>query len=277
MAQFLDAHNLKKELLNLFKEAERFLILVSPYIKLNDEMKRSLIRKANDKQFNIIIIFGKNELDLSKSLSKDDMEFFKKFQNVEIFYNQHLHAKYYAHESASIITSLNLHQYSFANNIEIGVKFEHQILNLGKDSKLDFEMFEYMENMKYDSDLVFDKTTSNESFFFGLIKGVSKQEVHYDLTKEVYGNEKNKPKVQISQKLKQQKNGFCIRTGKVIPFNLEKPFSYDAYQSWSQYSNPDYKEKFCHFSGEKSDGTICFKRPILKKHWKTAMELLQKK
>jgi len=276
MADFLDAHNLKKEILNLFKDAEKFLILVSPYIKLNDDMKRSLIRKANDKQFNIIIIFGKNKLDLSKSLSRDDMEFFKKFQNVEIFYNQHLHAKYYANDRASIITSINLYQSSFEKNIEIGVLFEQQILNLGKDSKLDSEMFEYMNRIKVESELVYEKTTSNESFFFGLLKGETKQKVHYDATLDIYGNEKYNPKGQISQKEKQQKSGYCIRTGKQIPLNIERPFSYEAYQSWSQYSNPDYKEKFCHFSGEKSDGTICFRRPILKKHWKTAMELIVK-
>lgn len=265
MAQFLDRHTLKKELLHLFEDANEFIILVSPFIKLADEMKRSLMRKANDKNFMIAIIFGKNEFDLSKSLSRDDMEFFKKFQNVEIFYNQHLHAKYYANERASIITSLNLHQYSFKNNIEIGVKFEHQMFNLGKDSKLDSEMFDYMNRIKEHSELVFEKTTREESFFFGLFKGDTKQEVHYDATKEVYGTQSYKPKAAF--KVKQPQSGFCIRTGKPIPFNLEKPFSYEAYVSWRQYGNEEYKEKFCHYSGEKSDGTICFKKPVLKKYW----------
>lgn len=124
MAEFLSKENLLDELLNLFKDAEKFLVLVSPYIKLNDEMKRALQRKIHDEKFVIRIVFGKNEENKSRSLSESDMEFFKKFNNVEIYYNQDLHAKYYANEYASIVTSLNLHQYSVKNNIEIGILYD---------------------------------------------------------------------------------------------------------------------------------------------------------
>jgi hypothetical protein len=40
-----------------------------------------------------------------------------------------------------------------------------------------------------------------------------------------------------------------------IPFNPEKPLSYEAYQKWNQFGDPDYSEKFCHFfSGEPANG-----------------------
>ncbi len=48
--------------------------------------------------------------------------------------------------------------------------------------------------------------------------------------------------------------GYCIRSGVPIPFDIEKPLSYESYKKWSEYSNPDYQEKFCHFSGDPSDG-----------------------
>ena len=67
--------------------------------------------------------------------------------------------------------------------------------------------------------------------------------------------------------------GYCIRTGVSIPFNVEKPMSYDAFKSWSKYSDPDYAEKFCHFSGELSNGETSVSRPILKKNWKKAKEI----
>ena len=81
MPQFLHHENIKKELLHLFKEAEEILFLVSPYIQLSEEMKRSLSRKKNDVAFEIVVLFGKNEHNLSKSLSREDMDFFKQFQN----------------------------------------------------------------------------------------------------------------------------------------------------------------------------------------------------
>ena len=69
--------------------------------------------------------------------------------------------------------------------------------------------------------------------------------------------------------------GYCIRTGKKIPFNVEKPMSYDAWSEWSLYNNPDYPEKFCHFSGEPSNGETTYAKPILKKNWKKAKEIFE--
>lgn len=63
---------------------------------------------------------------------------------------------------------------------------------------------------------------------------------------------------------------YCIRTGKKIPFNLEKPYTDKAYASWSKWKNITYEEKFCHFTGESSDGETCFHTPILRKNWNAA-------
>ena len=37
--------------------------------------------------------------------------------------------------------------------------------------------------------------------------------------------------------------GYCIRTGKQIPFDLKRPMCYEAYQSWNQHKKFDFKEK----------------------------------
>lgn len=68
-------------------------------------------------------------------------------------------------------------------------------------------------------------------------------------------------------------NGYCIRTGVSIPFDIEKPMSYEAYKSWNQFGNSDYPEKFCHFSGKKSNGKTSVNKPILKKNWKKAKDV----
>ncbi len=66
--------------------------------------------------------------------------------------------------------------------------------------------------------------------------------------------------------------GYCIRTGKEIPFNIEKPMVYEAFKMWNKYKNPDYEENYCHFSGEPSDGQTSVKQPVLKKNWKKAKQ-----
>jgi hypothetical protein len=76
-----------------------------------------------------------------------------------------------------------------------------------------------------------------------------------------------------SQKKKQQKSGYCIRTGGKIPFNIKTPFNKKSFASWNLYKNPEFAEKFCHFSGEKSNGETSFSRPILRKNWNKAKKM----
>ncbi|MFN8297610.1 MAG: hypothetical protein U0T75_00795 [Chitinophagales bacterium] len=42
---------------------------------------------------------------------------------------------------------------------------------------------------------------------------------------------KEKKEPPIQQKAAEKHNGFCIRTGAAIPFNVEKPLSYKAYKA----------------------------------------------
>jgi hypothetical protein len=66
--------------------------------------------------------------------------------------------------------------------------------------------------------------------------------------------------------------GFCIRTGVQIPFNQKHPMCDKAFQSWEKFSNDEYPEKYCHFSGEQTNGETTFSRPILRKNWNKAKE-----
>jgi hypothetical protein len=64
--------------------------------------------------------------------------------------------------------------------------------------------------------------------------------------------------------------GFCIRTGVSIPFNLDRPLSIEAFKKWNEFADHNYREKYCHFSGELSNGETTMSRPILAKYWKKA-------
>ena len=105
MAQFLYGNGLNAALADLFKNAEEYLVLISPYIKLHERYKDELKSKLSVPNFQIQILFGKNEEDRSKSINDKDIEFFKTFANVEIRYEKRLHAKFYYNEKASILTS----------------------------------------------------------------------------------------------------------------------------------------------------------------------------
>src|SRR5947207_8991421 len=111
MATFLTGNELNTQLGNLFEYANEYLILISPYIKLHDRYASALKAKRENYDLKIIVVFGKNEDDFSKSMKQEDFNFFKDFPNIEIRYEKRLHAKYYANENSAILTSMNLYNF----------------------------------------------------------------------------------------------------------------------------------------------------------------------
>lgn len=86
-------------------------------------------------------------------------------------------------------------------------------------------------------------------------------EVFFKRKEEFVGKKyfQRKPKEEI--KIKDQ--GFCIRTGKTIPFNPKYPMSKEAFDSWVKYKNRDFPERYCYQTGKSSNGKTTMNNPIL--------------
>lgn len=290
MAKFLTGNELNSELEKLFEKAEEHLILISPFIKLHDRYISTLRAKKDNPGLAITIVFGKNEEDMSKSMKQEDFNFFKEFPNIQIRYEKRLHAKYYANESVAILTSMNLYSYSQDNNIEAGVMTKTTftgklISNVTGENNLDSEAWNYFIRVIDQSELLFQRTPQYESAMLGLTKKYKESTIEVDKLSDFFSNrakyeskERNKSsfgtkKVEPIAQIKSFQSGYCIRTGKNIPFNPKRPMTDEAYQSWTKFKNEDYPEKFCHFSGESSNGETTYAKPILRKNWKKAKEI----
>jgi hypothetical protein len=120
--QFLFDNQLIAELENLIRNSKNQLLLISPFIDLDKRIQDVLSEKLQKHDFQLRVLFGKNEDNHYKSIKKDSFEFLKKFPNIEIRYNDRLHAKFYQNDHDFILTSMNLYDYSLAKNIEVGIK-----------------------------------------------------------------------------------------------------------------------------------------------------------
>lgn len=130
---FLFDADLVAAVINLIRSAKNKLLLISPFIDLDARVMDALNEKKTLHNFELQILFGKNENNYLRSIKRDSLEFFKGFPNVEIRYNERLHAKFYQNDFEYIMTSLNLYDYSLANNIEVGIKSEYALKGvLGK-------------------------------------------------------------------------------------------------------------------------------------------------
>jgi hypothetical protein len=188
MAKFITGDNLIKAIDDIIWEAKDNLLIVSPYIKLDSYFKELFQGQMNRPKLRITIVFGKNEGDVSKSLSKDDFSFFMGFSNVSIVYVPNLHAKYYGNELKGVITSINLYDHSFKNNIEFGVFSEVNLLDRFSPSS-DMEAWRTALDLAETNEAVFIKRPVFEKALFGGIFGKNyvNSEILHDVTDKFYG------------------------------------------------------------------------------------------
>lgn len=69
------------------------------------------------------------------------------------------------------------------------------------------------------------------------------------------------------------KFGYCILNGSKIPFSMTMPYSQKAYFKYIYGKKKLPKGKFCHFSGEISQGKNSISCPVIKSNWKKAKEV----
>lgn len=117
MARFLNTSATNYFLEELIKNAKERLVLISPFLKLNDRIKELLIDKDRLK-IDVRIVYGKSELQ------PEEIRWLNELAYVRTSFCKNLHAKCYLNEELCIIGSLNLYEFSQVNNNEMGVLIE---------------------------------------------------------------------------------------------------------------------------------------------------------
>ncbi|HFQ5425503.1 phospholipase D family protein [Vibrio vulnificus] len=142
MAKFLNTSATNYYLEELIKNASERLILISPFLKLNDRI-RELLEDKDRLKIDIRIVYGKSELQ------PDEINWLKGLSFVRTSFCKNLHAKCYINESSCIITSLNLYEFSQVNNNEMGI-----FIDRDSDSELYKDSYEEAQRIIRISDEV---------------------------------------------------------------------------------------------------------------------------
>lgn len=191
MAKFLNTSATNYLLEELIKTARDRLILISPFLKLNDRIKE-LLEDKNRLKIDVRIIYGKNELQ------NDEISWLSELTYIRTSFCKNLHAKCYLNEESCIITSLNLYEFSQVNNNEMGV-----FISRSDDSELYREAYEEAQRIIRISDEVRislekimsePKTNDNKN-------SESKKENHSKLTTSKLGKKLGKTTDQLIEEL----------------------------------------------------------------------------
>lgn len=170
MAKFLNTSATNYFLEELIKEAKDRLILISPFLKLNDRMKELLADKDRLK-IDVRIVYGKSELQ------PEEINWLKELTYIRTSFCKNLHAKCYLNEELCIITSLNLYEFSQINNNEMGVLIRRsddsdlykdayeesqRIIRISEEVRISLERVKTEPEDKADKDEKSDKLTTSK-------------------------------------------------------------------------------------------------------------------
>ncbi|KAB2810021.1 phospholipase D-like domain-containing protein [Phaeocystidibacter luteus] len=229
MASFLTTNGTSYQIEHIITHAEQTLTLVSPYLQISKTFLERL-KDAAAHKVKIQIVFGKDELKPNERNS------LAQISNLELYYFENLHAKCYFNEKAMVLTSMNMYEFSEKNNREMGV-----FISSAEDSEL------YKAAVR-EARSIIQHSESIELF---------KTKRKLNTSSDSQNNKSKKPK-----------RGYCIRCEDRIPYNIDKPYCIDCFNSWSRYANRDYEETACHSCGEfeftTMDKPICY--PCYKKY-----------
>lgn len=114
MPKFLNTSATSYFLEELIKSAKDRLILISPFLKVNDRIKE-LLEDKNRLKIDVRVVYGKNELQ------PEEINWLKELTFIRTSFCKNLHAKCYLNEEMCIISSLNLYEFSQVNNNEMGI------------------------------------------------------------------------------------------------------------------------------------------------------------
>src|SRR6516165_1024826 len=101
MAKFLTTSAINYLIEEVIKTAKERLVLVSPYLRLNDRIKE-LLSSGYKPDVDIEIIYGKRELEAP------ERQWLNSVPHIRTRFCQNLHAKCYLNESLCVLTSMNL-------------------------------------------------------------------------------------------------------------------------------------------------------------------------
>ena len=142
MAKFLNTSATNYFLEELIKSAKDRLILISPFLRLNDRIKE-LLEDKNRLKIDVRVVYGKSELQ------PGEISWLTALPYLRTSYCKNLHAKCYLNEELCIITSLNLYEFSQINNNEMGV-----LIQRSEDPELYKEAYEEAQRIIRISDEV---------------------------------------------------------------------------------------------------------------------------
>lgn len=228
MATFLDTTGGSYHLEQIIKGASERLVLISPYLRTNDRIREFLDDRERLK-IDIRVVYGKTDL------APDEMSWLRGKNGIRTSFCKNLHAKCYVNEKVALITSMNLYDFSQANNNEMGILVERD-----KEPELYGAIWAEVQRLIRISEEIRVS-----------VERIPAEETATETKREKRGS--------AARDGKSTDQGFCIGCRKSLTLDPSHPYCRECYGQRKAKRDDEREEKHCHICGTANNSTL--KRP----------------
>lgn len=236
MVKFLATENAYSNIVDIIKEAKSKVFLISPYIKISDQLFARL--KYFDRPGMKIVVVCRG-----KDLNDEEKSKLRQLKCLELRFDEDLHAKCFYNEKAMVVTSMNLYEYSQRNNREMGF-----LIRLNEDP-------EVFEDARIEAEYIVCNA-KKDSTVRNLVKGIVKEakSVVDSFNEDTRERTKTPRRAKTTRRTKRE--GYCIRCGENKTYDPNAPYCPKCFRKWNKWHNPNYKEHICHGCGKEIISTL---------------------
>ncbi|MBI2166583.1 MAG: phospholipase D family protein [Chloroflexi bacterium] len=198
-------------ILSVVNEAQRYVVMVTPYLDLWLHAQVA-IERAVKRGVDVTLVL--REESHRDQTSLQDISWLL-VNGVKILAIKGLHAKIYLSEKVVVVSSMNLHESSAKNSLEIALTI--------RQNEDQHQIREYVSS--------------------SLLKTAKPLEV----------SAVNNPRMVARGSSVISSTGVCIRCRQTLLLDPSKPLCDPCFESWAEWGNEFYSEVFCHSCGKPSN------------------------
>jgi hypothetical protein len=249
MAQFMNATQARGEIERILTNAKFNIVMISPYIKINDELITRLL-DAGKRNVKTLMVCREEDLKSAERIKIDQVP------HLDLRFNERVHAKCFYNDESVVITSLNLYNSSLGDNREMGIllrndKEEDKMPFQEAKNEAQFIIRESIESMHSEPKLIPNEKSSSNYTNIEI-------KPRYDRTPKKEQPVENSIIKGISDffGLGDDAKGHCLHCGEIFQLNIAAPYCPGCYKRWAKYKDDEYKEKICHRCGLPADTSM---------------------
>ena len=227
MPRFLNATQARGEIESILTRAQKSIFMISPYIKINDDLISRLTDAGGRRKVKILLVCRE------KDLRDEERKKVEQVPNLELHFNEKVHAKCYFNEESMVIASLNLYDSAHGDNHEMGI---------------------LLSNLLDDDKVAFRDAAAEAEFIISEVRMKPTEDKSRTLQVRRPRGEPENPIESVARGISKalgfgDGKGYCIRCAARIPMDRDAPYCPDCYRVWAKYKKADFEEGVCHSCG----------------------------